>query len=81
MFHTKAPRKKRAIVRDMAINKIIISIAYSSDSVTSTSFFFDTILTARVLKPTTLMLLIGISIAATSGVKFPETAMLNVMKL
>ncbi len=32
------------------------------------------ILTASVLKPTTLILLIGIMMAATSGVKCPVTA-------
>jgi hypothetical protein len=41
----------------------------------------DAQLTANVLKPTTLTLLMGMSIAAIKGDRFPVTAKLNAMML
>jgi hypothetical protein len=45
------------------------------------NFRLDTQFTARVLNPTTLMLLIGINIAAVSGDRFPEMAKPSAMIL
>jgi len=73
-----APRNISAMVREMAMSNtmMIMECQFYTERVRLAVQF-----TARVLNPTTLTLLMGIRMAATSGVRFPETAKLNAMML
>lgn len=77
MLHTKATRNKIAMVSEMEISKTIISMTYKFDL----NSFRATQLTASEVNPTTLTLLIGIKMAAISGVKNPLMATLSAIAL